>query len=428
MIKIMLDPGHGAGAAHNRGFKQIPGFEFCNEGDCNYIYSLKLKKALEEYGFKVDTTRIKRSDNPDLATRGRMAKGYDLFISLHSNAGGGSATGTEIWDSTNPKESIKNLTDKLCAVISTAIGTNNRGTKYRKNKSGSNYYGVLRNGLAKHNFIIEHAFHDNYSDCKKYVDNLDKVAAVTAKVIAEYYGLVKTSKPPTLNKPTKTPILNKPSASLEQVKEWAKTKNYNSEFIGLAEVYFELGPKVGVDPVIAYAQMAHETGFLYKVKSAAGIDASYHNPCGLKTTQGGGDYQASAHKRFTDWGAGVGAHIDHLALYAGAKDYPKIFTADPRHFPYLLGTCKFIEDLGGKWAPSKDYGLKLLKYVNEIRNTKAVGKMGNKKEHWAEKSFKNLNEKGIEIHEKRFDDTITRGEVFSLLDRVVDKLTEKNSN
>ena len=83
MVKIMLDPGHGAGSAHNRGFKTIPGFEFCNEGDCNYVYSIKLKKALEEYGFKVDTTRANRSDNPDLATRGRMAKGYDLFISLH---------------------------------------------------------------------------------------------------------------------------------------------------------------------------------------------------------------------------------------------------------------------------------------------------------------------------------------------------------
>lgn len=417
MTKIMLDPGHGAGAFHNRGFKSIPGFEFCNEGDCNYIYSLKLKKALEDYGFIVGNTRINRFDNPSLAQRGQKAKGYDLFISLHSNAGGGSATGTEIWDSTNPKESIKNLTDKLCAAISTAIGTNNRGTKYRKNKSGSNYYGVLRNGLAKHNFIIEHAFHDNYSDCKKYVDNLDKVAGATANVIAEYFGVVKS---------TKTPILSEPSATLEQIKEWAKTKNNDKEFIGIAYTYWRLSNIIGINPVIAFAQMAHETGFLYKIKSAAGIDASYHNPCGLKVTQGGGDYQASAHKRFATWEDGISAHLDHLALYAGAKGYPKSNTLDPRHFAYLFGTCKYVEDLGGRWAPSNDYGRKLLNYVNEIRNMK-VNKMENK-EHWAEKSFKNLNEKGIEIHEKRFDDTITRGEVFSLLDRVVDKLTEKNCN
>ncbi len=41
------------------------------------------------------------------------------------------------------------------------------------------------------------------------------------------------------------------------------------------------------------------------------------------------------------------------------------------------------------------------------------------KEHWAEKHFKSLKEKGVKIHEKRYDDNITRGEVFALLDRIV---------
>ena len=40
-------------------------------------------------------------------------------------------------------------------------------------------------------------------------------------------------------------------------------------------------------------------------------------------------------------------------------------------------------------------------------------------EHWAEKHYKSLNQKGVIIHEKRFDDNITRGEVFALLDRIV---------
>lgn len=45
--------------------------------------------------------------------------------------------------------------------------------------------------------------------------------------------------------------------------------------------------------------------------------------------------------------------------------------------------------------------------------------------HWAEKSYDNLKKKGIEIHEKRFDDSITRGEVFALLDRATDKQVKK---
>lgn len=187
-MKIMLDPGHGSGRAHNRGFVNIAGFNYCNEGDCNFYYATKfLKPALERAGIEVGITRKSVEDNPTLMQRGKMAKGYDLLLSLHSNACGG--VGTEVWDSTNPKESIKPLCDRLCMAISEAIGTTNRGTKYRKTASGSNYYGILRNGLAKHNIIIEHAFHDNYNDCSKYVHALDRVAMATTSVLKEYFNV-----------------------------------------------------------------------------------------------------------------------------------------------------------------------------------------------------------------------------------------------
>lgn len=43
------------------------------------------------------------------------------------------------------------------------------------------------------------------------------------------------------------------------------------------------------------------------------------------------------------------------------------------------------------------------------------------KPHWAEVHFNNLNKKGIKVNEKRFDEPITRGELFALLDRLTDK-------
>lgn len=39
--------------------------------------------------------------------------------------------------------------------------------------------------------------------------------------------------------------------------------------------------------------------------------------------------------------------------------------------------------------------------------------------HWANSSFDYLNNNGITIHEKRFDDNITRGEMLSLLERAI---------
>lgn len=189
-MKIMLDPGHGAGSQYNRGFKQVGKLPYCNEGSCNYNYcEYYLKPALERYGIEVKLTRKNILDNPSLAKRGNMAKGYDLLISCHSNAANGKASGVEIWDSTNPKESIKELTDKICKNIAETLDIPNRGTKYRRQANGTNYYGVLRNGQAKHNFIIEHCFHDNQSDAEKYRTNLGKVADAVADAIGEYFNL-----------------------------------------------------------------------------------------------------------------------------------------------------------------------------------------------------------------------------------------------
>ena len=39
-------------------------------------------------------------------------------------------------------------------------------------------------------------------------------------------------------------------------------------------------------------------------------------------------------------------------------------------------------------------------------------------EHWAQQYYDSLIDKGVRIDETRFDDKITRGEVFALLDRI----------
>ena len=93
------------------------------------------------------------------------------------------------------------------------------------------------------------------------------------------------------------------------------------------------------------------------------IDASFHNPCGLKIPRGGGNFDADAHQRFPTWAQGIIAHIDHLALYAGALSYPRTDTPDPRHVASLLGKAKTVEALGGKWAPAADYGKALAALV-----------------------------------------------------------------
>ena len=172
-------------------------------------------------------------------------------------------------------------------------------------------------------------------------------------------------------------IISETNITAEDAQRWAESKGATSTFADLAKLYFKYASKCGgVNPAIAYVQAAKETGY---GKFGGVLDETYYNPCGLKTSQGGGDYDPNAHQRFNSWDEGVQAHMDHLALYAGAKGYPKSDTYDPRHFVTIKGKAKTVNSLGGNWAPSATYGEEinklyrdLLKYSNAELGEEAV--------------------------------------------------------
>ncbi|WP_244835158.1 N-acetylmuramoyl-L-alanine amidase [Clostridium sp. BJN0001] len=159
-------------------------------------------------------------------------------------------------------------------------------------------------------------------------------------------------------------IISSTTVTADQAKQWAKSNNATSEFVSLADLYYEYAPDHGnVNPAIAYIQSALETGF---GNFGGVIDSSYHNPCGLKTSTGGGNYDPNAHQRFSTWDQGVQAHLDHIALYAGASGYPRYNTYDPRHFITIKGVAVTVNSLGGKWAPSPEYGQKIVNLYNSL--------------------------------------------------------------
>lgn len=160
-----------------------------------------------------------------------------------------------------------------------------------------------------------------------------------------------------------TPILGPSQTDVQTAQLWAQQRNATREFIDIAPLYWLAGPaRGGVRPEIAYAQAALETGY---GRFGGRVDASFHNPCGLKTATADGD-GPDDHKRFASWSEGVTACVDHLALYAGAPGYPRPDTPDERHWSFLFGRARTVEDLGGKWAPSPDYGYKVLNLVNQM--------------------------------------------------------------
>lgn len=193
---------------------------------------------------------------------------------------------------------------------------------------------------------------------------------------------------PKVERPSsKTPFVRKPTTTVYQMKQWAKSKNAEQIFIDLANTFYNVSVSRGIDPAVVYTQSAKETNFM---KFTGVLDSTYFNPCGLKNTAGGGDYEEEAHKRFKSWDEGILAQVDHLALYAGMQGYPKhsyymkdylgdsydpngVFlkngtTSDPRHFSSIYGKANTVELLGGNWAPSLTYGGDILKMMDNLHS------------------------------------------------------------
>ncbi|HCQ5550364.1 TPA: cell wall-binding repeat-containing protein [Clostridioides difficile] len=163
-----------------------------------------------------------------------------------------------------------------------------------------------------------------------------------------------------------TSILGQPTASLEACLKWAKSKKANDLFIELIPILYDTAVQEGVNPVLVVAQSAKETGFC---NFGGVLDASFKNPCGLKTSVGGSDTDKNAHSRFDTWEEGILAQIQHLCLYAGQDGYPLSNPVDPRHEKSLFGKAKTVESLSNNWAGGQ-YGQDLVRMMGEIEATK----------------------------------------------------------
>lgn len=196
---IVLDPGHGEfGNPHTT-------CEGIYEGTQNFILACFLKDELCSRGFEVLLTRNKVSDDPSLSERGELAgkNGAKMFLSLHSNAPGTSATperyplicGAETFYSVSDEARNADIARALTNAVVSTMETENRGIKTRRHPDDPclDYYGVMRASAlsgCRQAFLIEHGFHTNSHDSAFLRDNdcLRRLARAEAEVIDEFFG------------------------------------------------------------------------------------------------------------------------------------------------------------------------------------------------------------------------------------------------
>lgn len=368
---IALCDGHGRETAGKRTPDGIKENQF-NAPAVNFLDS-----ALKRCGFDTLLVAPDDTDTP-LITRVQRANDAkaDLYISIHYNALKGN------WDETkggvethyHPNSTKgKRAAELVQKYVAQGTPQVNRGTK------ASNFYVLRETNMPA--VLVECGFMDVRKEAALMLqpEFQKETAEQICQGVCEYFNV-----PYVHEMRGNTPILGPAQATVEQAKQWAKDRDAADLFIDLADLFWLIAPINNVRPEVAYAQSAKETAF---GRFSGVINATYHNPCGLKVRAGGGNYDPNAHHRFTDWEEGILAQCQHLALYAGGEVKPPI--VDPRHFSFIKGKAPTVEELGGAWAPSKDYGQSIIKnYLTPLMNTVVPVKI---EVDWKADGMKNLD-------------------------------------
>ena len=165
-------------------------------------------------------------------------------------------------------------------------------------------------------------------------------------------------------KKTETPIVGAPEVTQEQAIKWAKSKGAAQIFTDVCALYWKYGELTGIRADALYAQAAKETAF---GKYTGRVTADMNNWAGIKKKGATGD-EKDDHESFETPEDGVRGHFNHMCAYVGISP---IGVPHGRYFSVKslswAGSVKYIEDLGGRWCPDKEYGNQIVQMINEMK-------------------------------------------------------------
>ena len=151
-----------------------------------------------------------------------------------------------------------------------------------------------------------------------------------------------------------TAIVGPAEVDVKTAQAWALRRGAHQRFINIAPIYWKYGELTGIRPEVLYAQSAKETAF---GRFGGAVTPDQNNWAGIKTASGGPCNERNSHQIFPTPEEGVRAHFNHMSAYVGS---PPVGEPHPRYFVVAslswAGTVRYVEELGGKWAPAADYG------------------------------------------------------------------------
>jgi Mannosyl-glycoprotein endo-beta-N-acetylglucosaminidase/N-acetylmuramoyl-L-alanine amidase len=245
------------------------------------------------------------------------------------------------------------------------------------------YYGFRLVESAGPETLVEHGFMSNPNDRKWLEKHVPQLARAEYNAICRFFGL----RPAEGNGrtpaaagaaealTTTSTLMAPPRATQAQLRAHliAHHKAHHSPSVykdsamsHIVRLYFTTAKSIGLDPLIAVAQMDLETGHLTSKAS----QPPQRNPAGIGITGAPGEGLS-----FPNWTKAVRAHVGRLAAYAipkgkGTPEQKALITAalNVRPLPDAKrGSAARLQGLSKNWAEDPNYADKIVRIAKEIQ-------------------------------------------------------------
>jgi len=189
--KVVLDPGHGWQGESGASYFDLKGT------DVNLTITLLTQQVLARDGYRVTLTRTADDPDHDLAYAAQVANAQkpDIVVSIHANAAGESASGTEACYTMGKRtdEQSKRLAKLLTAAIAERLGLPEIGI-FPENSAGkcartatTGWTQLYIHDMDAPAALIEMAFLSNRSEAQLLIDQPGDFAQAIADAVERYF-------------------------------------------------------------------------------------------------------------------------------------------------------------------------------------------------------------------------------------------------
>lgn len=231
------------------------------------------------------------------------------------------------------------------------------------------YYGYDLVDTPGPEVLVEHGFLSNPGERRWLTTHVSELAHAEHNALRRFFGLPKSIPDKNVVTPD-SKLLAAQRAPARQAEQYLLTQphgGYSDDDVRkIVRLYYTTAGAVGLDPLLAVAQMAVETGHLTSFWS----QRPRRNLAGIGVTGKPGEGLS-----FPDLTAAVRAHTGRLLAYAlpagaGNAAQAQLIKAALAFRPLpdaLRGAALTLKHLTGTWAKDPQYANKLVRLANEIR-------------------------------------------------------------